>query len=155
MSSAPRDENRVPSLVAKSDADANVVVVEADPITKRLKTNTTITGGTNLIGASQLLQAKVDVNTATDNQIVAADTTRKIKLLSCKLIVAADVSIKWRSNTTDLEGANAIKAGGGYVLPASAPGMGHYLETAVNEPLNLNLSGAVQVSGHITYYLEA
>lgn len=42
--SAPRDENRVPGLIAKSDADNEPVIVEADPVTKRLKTNTTLTG---------------------------------------------------------------------------------------------------------------
>lgn len=45
MSSGPRDDNRVPSLIAKSDADNTPVIVEADPTTKRLKVNATITGG--------------------------------------------------------------------------------------------------------------
>ncbi len=44
MSSSPREENRVPGLVAKSDADNTPVIIEADPITKRLKVNATITG---------------------------------------------------------------------------------------------------------------
>ncbi len=44
MGSAPREENRVPGLVAKSDADNTPVIIEADPITKRLKVNATITG---------------------------------------------------------------------------------------------------------------
>lgn len=44
MSSAPREENRVPGLVAKSDADNSAVVVEADPATKRLKVNATVSG---------------------------------------------------------------------------------------------------------------
>lgn len=152
---AARDENRTTALIAKSDADASTVAVEADPITKRLKTNTTITGGTDLKQSNVIYIAKIDVNIATDNTIVAADLNRKIKVLSAKITAAADVSIKWRSGTDDLEGANSIKAGGGYVLPASAPGMGHYIETAINKDLNLNLSGAVQVSGHISYYLEA
>lgn len=44
MSNAPRDENRTAGLIAKSDADNSAVVVEADPTTKRLKVNATITG---------------------------------------------------------------------------------------------------------------
>lgn len=43
--SAPREDNRIPGLVAKSDADNTPVIIEADPITKRLKVNATITGG--------------------------------------------------------------------------------------------------------------
>lgn len=44
ISSSPRDENRIAGLIAKSDADNTPVVVEADPTTKRLKVNATITG---------------------------------------------------------------------------------------------------------------
>lgn len=44
MGNAPREENRVPGLVAKSDADNTPVIIEADPVTKRLKVNATITG---------------------------------------------------------------------------------------------------------------
>jgi hypothetical protein len=45
MSSAPREDNRVLSLVAKSDADNTPVIVEADPVTKRLKVSAIITSG--------------------------------------------------------------------------------------------------------------
>lgn len=45
MSSAPREDNRVPSLVAKSDADNTPVIIEADAVTKRLKVSAIITSG--------------------------------------------------------------------------------------------------------------
>lgn len=45
MSSSPREENRVPGLVAKSDADNTPVIVEADAATKRLKVTAVITSG--------------------------------------------------------------------------------------------------------------
>lgn len=102
-----------------------------------------------------ILFAKIDAASSGDNQIVAADTTRKIKVLSATLVASGTVSVKWRSGTTDLSGAMPLVANSGFVLPASAPGQGNYLETAVNTALNINLSGAVQVSGHISYYLEA
>lgn len=41
---SPRDDNRIAGLIAKSDADNTPVTVEADPATRRLKTNTTVTG---------------------------------------------------------------------------------------------------------------
>lgn len=120
---------------------------------------TTSTGGSvadvNLKQSNTILFAKVDTTASGDTQIVAAAGIGvKIKLLSCKLISNGTVSVKWRSGTTDLEGANPLAANSGYVLPASSPGQGHYLETAANTALNINLSGAVQVSGHISYYTE-
>lgn len=45
MASAPRDENREAGLIAKSDADNTLVVLEADPATKRLKVSAVITSG--------------------------------------------------------------------------------------------------------------
>ncbi len=57
MTSSPREENRVPGLVAKSDADNSVVILEADPVTKRLKVNTTITGGKLVTSAFDYIAA--------------------------------------------------------------------------------------------------
>lgn len=108
----------------------------------------------DLKGTNTILFAKVDTASSGDTQIVAANATKKIKLLSCVLVCGGNVNIKWRSGTTDLSGAIPCTQFSGYVLPASSPGQGHYLETAVNAALNINLSGAVQVSGHISYYLE-
>lgn len=45
MASAPREDNRVPGLVAKSDVDNTPVIIEADPATKRLKVSAIITSG--------------------------------------------------------------------------------------------------------------
>lgn len=44
MSVAPRDDNHIPGLVAKSTAGYGDVILEADPTTKRLLVNAT-TGG--------------------------------------------------------------------------------------------------------------
>lgn len=52
MASSPREDNRVPALVAKSDADNTPVIIEADPVTKRLKVNATITNGAVTDGGS-------------------------------------------------------------------------------------------------------
>ncbi len=125
------------------------------PITPVDNGDGTYSSGSSLKNGKTVLFAKVDTATGGDTQVVAASVGNKIKLLSCKLVSSGTVSTKWRSGTTDLEGANPLVANSGYILPASSPGQGHYLETAVNTALNINLSGAVQVSGHISYYLEA
>lgn len=49
MATGPRDANRVPSLIGKSDSDNTPVVIEADPATKRLKVNTTFTNYPGLV----------------------------------------------------------------------------------------------------------
>lgn len=54
MARTPREDNRVPGLVAKSDAGDVPIVIEADPTTKRLKVTTTVSSGsigTSLISA--------------------------------------------------------------------------------------------------------
>lgn len=79
--------------------------------------------------------------------IVDAVSGKKITVLSVVMIAAAAVDVKWRSGSTDLMGAASIAAGGGYAL---ACGTGLF-QSGTNEPLYLNLSAAVQVSGHISY----
>lgn len=99
--------------------------------------------------------ASVSVSTSGDNTIVTGVTGVKIKVLSVLLVASGTVSVKWVSNVTDLTGAMPLVANSGFVLPASSPGAGHYFETAVGQGLKLNLSGAVAVNGHISYYEEA
>lgn len=101
-----------------------------------------------------LLFAVIDENASGDQQIVAADGSKKIKVISYVLVAAGAVSVKWRSAANDRSGAMPLAANGGVASPSAAPG-DHLLETAVNEALNLNLSGNVQVSGHVAYILEA
>jgi soluble cytochrome b562 len=115
----------------------------------------TSTADVNLKQTNTILFATISASSSGDNQIVAANATKKIKLLSCALVASGTVSVKWRSGTTDVSGTMPLVVNSGFVLPASSPGQGHYLETAVNTALNINLSGAIQVSGHISYYLEA
>jgi hypothetical protein len=128
------------------------------PIPGSMKVTTT-TGGSvadvNLKQSNTILFATISASGSGDNAIVAAVASKKIKVLSCALVASGTVSVKWRSGTTDVSGAMPLVVNSGFVLPASSPGQGHYLETAVNTALNINLSGAVQVSGHISYYLEA
>jgi len=98
------------------------------------------------------------INTATSGDSIVASPTSisvKIKVLSVVLVSSGAVSVKWRSNTTDLSGAMPLVASSGFVLPATSPGQSHYFQTAAGQDLNINLSGAVQVSGHISYYEEA
>lgn len=94
------------------------------------------------------------VNTAAsgDTAIVAANASNKVKVVSYVLVATGAVGVKWRSAANDRSGAMALGANG--VVSAIGSDDAHLLETAVGEALNLNLSAAVQVSGHISYFLE-
>ena len=109
----------------------------------------------NLKQGNTIKFATISVGTIGDNIIVAAVTGAKIKVLSAALVSSGTVSVKWRNDTTDISGAMPLVTNSGFVLPASAPGMGHYFETGVNKALNINLSAGVNVYGHISYYEEA
>ena len=109
----------------------------------------------NLKQSNTILFQPVSSSASGDNSVVALVASKKIKVLSVLLVSAGAVSVKWRSNTTDLSGAMPLVANSGFSLAASSPGQGHYFETAVGEALNINLNSAVAVSGHISYYTEA
>ena len=75
-------------------------------------------------------------------------TGYKICVIGAKLMAAGSVNAKWQSAATDLTGLSYLVAGGGEVLPHNPAG---WFETVAGEALNLNLSAAVAVGGHITY----
>jgi len=137
-----------------SGSEAQVDVVAALP------------AGTNNIGDVDVLsfangktikRAVISGATSGDNTIVAAVADKKIKVLSVFLIAATAVAVRFESGAggTALTGVMSIGATGGFVLPPPADPTNHWFETGVNTLLNMELGGAVQVSGAITYYEEA
>ncbi len=72
-SDAPRDANREPSLIGKSDADNSTVVIEADPATSRLKVNATVTGNP---GASSTSAVTSVNDTASSTTLLTSNTNR-------------------------------------------------------------------------------
>lgn len=92
--------------------------------------------------------AVVAVSSANTNEIVAAQPGRKIQMLGYVLMAASAVNVKWQSASTDKTGLLYPAANGGAVAPI-APGHHFWFETAAGEALNLHLSGAVAVGGHV------
>src|SRR3970040_1161838 len=91
-----------------------------------------------------ILFAVIDASSIGDNTIVAADATRKIKVLSYTLVTAAGVSVQWKSaSATNLSGAMAFSINGILTNPIGSPAGGHLFETAINQALVLNLSLAI------------
>jgi hypothetical protein len=137
-----------------SGSEAQVDVVAALP------------AGTNNIGDVDVLsfasgktikRAVISGATSGDNTIVAAVVDKKIKVLSVFLVAITAVTVRFESGAagTALTGVMSIGATGGFVLPPPSDPTNHWFETGVNTLLNMELGGAVQVSGAITYYEEA
>jgi hypothetical protein len=122
--------------------------------------------GTNNIGDVDVLsfangktikRAVISGATSGNNTVIAAVADKKIKVLSLFLVAVTAVTVRFESGAdgTALTGVMSIGATGGFVLPAPADPTNHWFETGVNTLLNMELGGAVQVSGAITYYEEA
>lgn len=95
--------------------------------------------------------ASISCAAAGDNTILAAVAGKTIRVLEYVLNVAGAVTVKFTSGAagTALSGAMALAANGG-IGGAFCP-VGLFQALAPNTALVLNLSAAVQVSGHLVY----
>jgi hypothetical protein len=103
-----------------------------------------------------VLRAAVSGATSGNNTLVTAVTGKKIKVLSLVLAAASAVTVRLESGAggTALTGVMSLTANDlKIVFPPAEPGY-HWVETAAGALLNLELGGAVQVSGCIVYYTE-
>lgn len=127
-----------------------------------------LAAGTNLIGAAAVAQqtdvirngtasltplfATISASATGNTAVVAADGTRRIRVLGYRFQAAGDVDVQFRSGaTTTLTGSMPTGAKGGGGGAAFCP-IGHF-QTAVNEALNINLSANIAVGGHVVYVL--
>ena len=101
------------------------------------------------------VRAAISAATSGDNTLVAAVSGKKIKVLSLTVVGAGEVEARLESGAggTALTEVMTLVKGVPMVWPAALPG-DHYVETAAGALLNLELGGAVQVSGCLLYYVE-
>ncbi len=95
--------------------------------------------------------AAIAASSSGNNTLVAAVTSKKVRVLAYSLIGNGAVNAKFQSGAsgTDLTGLKYIAAaGGGICAPFNPVG---WFETGSNTLLNLNLSGAVAVGGELVY----
>ena len=95
--------------------------------------------------------AVISAASSGDNTLVAAaGASNKIRVLSYTIIADGDVDVRFESGAagTALTGQMALTTNSG--VHAAFNPVGHF-ETAANTLLNLELSGAIGVNGHITY----
>jgi hypothetical protein len=147
-------------------ASADVLSVQGIASMVPLLTSATLQAGTNLAGrisssdetstiynATTALTPKfapIAASTNGNNTLVAAVTSKKIRVLSLWLGASGAVNAKFQSGSsgTDLTGLAYLTQYSGYVLPYNPVG---WFESASGVLLNLNLSGAVAVGGSLTY----
>lgn len=90
---------------------------------------------------------------ALNNTLVSAETDKYIKLIGLLLVASEEVSLQFKSDSTEMTGPIILDAkGAGLMLPPvpSAP----YISTKVGEALNVTLSSGIAVGGFILYYID-
>lgn len=101
--------------------------------------------------------ANIDTATSGNNAIIAANATKKIRVISISLFSSGVVDVYFNDGTANLlGGTRKIKldntgatGAGGFCLQENDTG---WFETAAtNRPINLNLSAAIGVCGCVTY----
>ena len=97
----------------------------------------------------ELKRAAVTASSANATPVVAAVAAKRIVVVGLLYTANAAVNVKWQSASTDLTGLDYMVQGSRTLLPPNPDG---WFETAVNEALNIHLSGAVAVGGFINYY---
>lgn len=98
------------------------------------------------------LNAVVSASSSGANEIVAAVSGKRISVVGWHVSPGGAVNMKWQSASTDVTGLY-YASGAGDDKGASI-GCAQWFSTAAGEALNLNLSGAVAVSGVVAYVLE-
>lgn len=156
--------NRLPVDVGASVAVTGTFWQATQPVS--LSSLPALAAGTNLVGAAVTAAnvstlydgttaltpkfATIAASSSGNNTLVAAVTSKKIRVLSVAFVANGAVNAKFQSGAsgTDLTGLFYCLQGGGAVLPPNPTG---WFETAAGTLLNLNLSGAVAVGGCLTY----
>lgn len=98
-------------------------------------------------------ESRVTINVAAsgDTALVAATAGLRCRVHGLRLSVAGAVIVQIKAGSTVLETFNFAGAG---VMPPLPLRFQHYYETAPNQALNINLSGAVQCNGVLEYTMS-
>jgi len=107
----------------------------------------TVTNSPLIVAHSTVLYAPINATSFGDTQIVPAVSGKRIRVIAYAVIANITVSIKFRSGTTDITGSMRVVEGGGIAHAYD----GGLFQTAVNQPLNINLSNNATVGGYVVY----
>lgn len=95
----------------------------------------------------------ISTSASGDTELLPAATGWKYQVHGYVFCVGGNVNVKFKSGSTDLTGAMPQTTGGGvsYAMIPAYEAEAFAFETASGEALNINLSAAVSVAGHLTY----
>ena len=142
----------IAGAVSGTEVQADVLTQPAraattDTITAKIATDALQNGTTAVTPA----YAAIDAASSGDNTLIAAQgASNKIRVLAYTLIASGAVNARFEDGAggTALSGQMNFTTNSGVSVPFCP--VGHF-ETTANTLLNLELSGAVSVDGHITY----
>jgi hypothetical protein len=144
MASVPREDNRVPGLVAKSDSDNTPIILEADPVTKRLKVSAIITSGGSGGGGTQYTDGTTQATptgtvalgydgTSVRALKTAADGTLKTQLDAAQANTTGTITTSTGTVTaTDLMGIGAVTV----MISGTYAGLNVIFETSIDGGIN-------------------
>jgi len=105
--------------------------------------------------ASQPLTIPVSVSASGDNVLIGGASVYRMRVLSYLLVAAGVVSVQWKSGIGGNALSGAMPMIANQPLVAGQPALEAWVfQTDVGQPLVLNLSAGVAVTGHVTYTLE-
>lgn len=155
------------AVAVKQATGSNLhAVIDSGTITAITAISNALPAGTNLLGtisasaetstvysgttALTPLFSVIAASSSGANTVIAAVTSKRIRVVALLLTANGAVNAKWQSHVTptDLTGLAYLAANGGYTLPYNPLG---WFQTVSGEALDINLSGAVAVGGMITY----
>ena len=147
--SALTDASSISFMSVAKNISYCLQAIIAGPLTVALDTSRLINSSNSTVQVPKF--ATIVASSSGATTIVAAVTGKRIRVLSLRLTAAAAVNAKWQSHTapTDITGLNYYAAaGGGEVLPFNPVG---WFQTIAGDALDINLSNAIAVGGHLTY----
>jgi len=117
------------------------------PVSQSGSWSITVTNTPLPVAYGTVLYALINATNSGNTQIVGAVSGKRIRVIAFAVVADATVYIKFRSGTTDITGSMRVVQGGGIAHAYD----GGLFQTAVNQPLNINLSADATVGGYVVY----
>ena len=117
------------------------------PVSQSGTWNVSISNQPITVGYSTVQYVTISATNSGNTQIVGAVSGKRIRVIAFAVVADATVYIKFRSGTTDITGSMLLVQGGGIAHAYD----GGLFQTAVNQPLNINLSADATVGGYVVY----
>ena len=137
-----------PLPVSVSDTPLSVSVSNTPlPVSQSGTWSITVANSPLTVEYDTVQYAPINATSFGDTQIVPAVSGKRIRVIAYAVIANATVSIKFRSDTTDITGSMRVVEGGGIAHAYD----GGLFQTADGEALNINLSTNATVGGYVVY----